>query len=251
MFEKIRSDATSFRNSFLSEASPTKVDEDYGAVLRVLLYYIWRGCYLSRSAGLSGKADPNASLISLSAYEAILGLLQLIRIGYHADAMVLARALLERIAIIGYLGENRVLIPRYFAGGFSPYKEALAWAKEKSLPNWMFIYSQFSNVVHSRIVGPAGHINNRNQIGNSFREIRKGDTTKDSDLTEVLLGGALYLLAALDPLAITLLQETKSQPFPQDPDIIKNIGINDARQFQEFLKTYISHFGGENKVTAA
>jgi hypothetical protein len=247
MFDKIRSDAVAFRDSFLSEASPTKVDEDFGAVLRVLLFYLWRGCSLSRSAGTTGKADPNASLISLSAYEAILGFLQLARIGYHADAIVVGRALLERIAIVGYLGENRDLIPRYVAGGFTPYKEALDWAKKKSLPNWMFLYGQFSTVVHSRIVGPAGHLNNRTTIGNAFREVRKGDTAKDSDFTEVLLGLVMYSLAALDPLAISLLQDNQSQPFPTDPDMFQKIGINDLRQFQEFLRLFISHYEVKNE----
>ncbi len=160
MLNKIRSDAVAFRESFLSETSPTMVDRDYGAVLRVILFYIWRGCSFSRKAGLTGKTDPSASLISLSAYEATLGIIQLIRIGYHADAIVLIRALLERIAIVGWLGENRPLLSRYFSGELKPYKEAFTWAKKKPLPNWVSLYSTFSDVAHSRIVGPAGHINN-------------------------------------------------------------------------------------------
>lgn len=116
----LRSDAVTFRHSFLSEASPTRIDRVYGAVLRVILFYLWRGCSLSRIAGITGKTDPSAALISLSAYEATLGVVQLTRMGYHADAIVLARALMERIAIVGYLGENRTLMPRYFAGELTP-----------------------------------------------------------------------------------------------------------------------------------
>ncbi|MCJ7584354.1 MAG: hypothetical protein MUO30_06250 [Anaerolineales bacterium] len=238
----IRSNAVTFRDSFLSETSPTRIDRDYGAVLRVILFYLWRGCSLSRTAGITGKTDPSAALISLSAYEAILGVVQLTRMGYHADAIVLGRALMERISIVGYLGENRTLIPRYFAGGFTPYKEALAWAKKKSLPNWMILYSIFSGVVHSRIVGPAGHINNRTHIGNAFREVRKGDTTNDPDMTEELLGLALYSLVALDPLALSLIQDNGSQPFPTDSDIIQKIGINDIKQFQDFLQDLIKRY---------
>ncbi len=242
MFTEIRSDAMKFRDSFLSEASPTTVDRDYGAVLRVILFYLWRGCSLTRKAGITGKTDASAALISLSAYEAILGLIQLIRIGYVVDAIVLGRALMERIAIIGYLGENRSLIPRYFAGGFTPFKEALAWAKHKSIPNWMFLYGLFSGVVHSRIVGPAGHINNRTHIGNAFREVRNGDTAKDSDMTAEALGIALYSLSALDPFAFTLIQDNTTQPFPNDTDIAIEISIDDVILFRDFLQNFIKRY---------
>jgi len=242
MNKGIRSEAVSFRDSFLSEASPTRVDKGYGAVLRVILFYLWRGCSLSRIAGITGKAEPSAALISLSSYEAILGVVQFIRMGYHADAIVLGRALLERIAIVGYLGENRALIPRYFAGKLTPYKEALAWAKKKSQPNWMILYSICSDVVHSRIVGPAGHINNQTDIGKAFREVRVGDPADDPDLTEELLGIALYSLIALDPLAFKLIQDNDSQPFPTDLDSAQKIGLKDLGEFLDFLQGFIKRY---------
>src|SRR4030042_6042672 len=96
-----------FRESFFAEASSTKADIEYSAVLHVLLYYLWRGCSLSREAGITGKTAPKASLITQSTYEAALAILQLIRVGYHADAATLLRALMERIALIGYIGEKR------------------------------------------------------------------------------------------------------------------------------------------------
>jgi hypothetical protein len=133
MYNDIRPNAVTFRDSFLSETSPTRIDRDYGAVLRVVLFYLWRGCSLSRTAGQTVKTDPSAALISLSAYEATLGIIQLIRIGYHADAIVLGRALMERIAIVGYLSENRTLLPRYFAGGFTPYKEDPSMGKKREI----------------------------------------------------------------------------------------------------------------------
>jgi hypothetical protein len=242
MYDDIRSDAVKFRNSFLSEISPMKIDQNYSAVLHVVLYYLWRGCSLSRTAGITGKSNPNAALLSLSSYEAILGVIQLTRIGYQADALVLGRALLERIAIVGYLGENRSLLSRYFAGGFTPYKEALAWAKKKPLENWMFLYSTFSGITHSRIVGPAGHINNRTPIGNAFREVRPGDTTNDTDMTDVLLGFALFSLIVLDPLALNLIEDKHTHPFPQDLDLIQNIGINDVLNMRKFLQDYIKRY---------
>ena len=114
--------------------------------------------------------------------------------------------------------------------------------KKKPLPNWMFLYSTFSGVVHSRIVGPAGHINNRTPIGNAFREVHKGDTVNDPDMTEELLGLALYSLMALDPLALSLIQDYSSQSFPTDPEIVQNIDINDLQKFLDFLQTFLKRY---------
>ncbi|MBA4419528.1 MAG: hypothetical protein C0391_00055 [Anaerolinea sp.] len=247
MYQNIRSDSIAFRDSFISEISLTSVDNDYGAVIRILLFYIWRGCSLSRKAGISGKADPQASLISLSGYEALLAIIQLIRIGYQADAITLLRSLMERIAIIGYLGENRELIPRYFSGKLSPFSEATRWAKQKPISNWMILYSTFSKVVHSKIEGPAGHIHNRNTIGNAFRLKDEMDSAKDADMTEELICGAIYSLMALDPLALILLQDNNTKPYPNDPDIIHNIGHEDLNKTYDFLKSFIERYEKPSK----
>ncbi|MBE3142677.1 MAG: hypothetical protein IMZ61_01970 [Planctomycetes bacterium] len=247
MEQDIRTNPIAFRDSFLSEVSSSRVDKDYGAVLRVLLYYLWRGCSLSREAGITGKTDPKASLISQSAYEAILSIIQLIRIGYQVDAATLLRALMERIAIIGYLAENRDFIPRYFEGKLAPYKEALSWAKKKSLPNWMILYSTLSGVAHSRIEGPAGHINNRTTIGKAFRQIPNRDPTKDSDMTEELLGLTVYSLLALDSFALGLIQNSNNKPFSNDPDIVHHVDLNDVKEFHNFLQRLIDRYGKYSK----
>jgi hypothetical protein len=192
-------------------------------------------------SGLRGKTEPNAALLSLSAYESILGFLQLIRIGYHADAIVLARAVMERIAIVGYLSENRELIPRYHSGKLSPYKDALAWARKKPLSNWMILYNALSDVTHSRIVGPAGHIYNRTSISNAFRESERA-LSKDADMTEELLGLVLYSLIALDPLAIALIEDNETQPFPNTTALIENLTFGDIQEFTTFLKRFVARY---------
>jgi hypothetical protein len=242
MPNNILSNPIAFQHSFLFEASSTRFDKKYGALLRVILYYLWRGCSLSRISGITGKADPNASLISLSAYEAVLGVIQLTRLGYQADAIILMRALMERIAIIGFLGENRSLIPRYWAGKWTPYKEALAWAKKKPLQNWMILYSALSGVVHSRIVGPAGHINNRTNIGNVFRETNNLDSVNDTGMLEELLGLVFYSLVALDPLALILIQDDSTQPFPTDSNIVAHVGLIDAKELHDFLRILVKRY---------
>jgi hypothetical protein len=235
-----------FRESFFAEASSTKADSEYSAVLHVILYYLWRGCSLSREAGITGKTDPKASLIAQSAYEAALTILQLIRIGYHADAATLLRALMERIAIIGYIGEKRHLIARYFQDELSPYKEALSWAKKKSLPNWMILYSTLSGVAHSTIMGPAAHINNCTEIGNAFR-LATEKYPSGSNMIEELLGLTVYSLLALDTLALELIQNSSVKPFPNDPGMAQNVGNKDAKEFVDFLQKLVDRYGKYSK----
>ena len=243
MNANLLTDPIAFRKSFLAEATSTKVDNEYGAVLNVLLYYLWRGCALSREAGLTGKTDPKASLIAQSAYEATLAVIQLLRVGYEADAATLLRALMERIAIVGYLGENRHLIARYFKGELSAYKEPLSWAKKKSLPNWMILHSALSGVVHSNVVGPAGHINNRTIIGNTFRLATKKYPSDAKGSIDEILSLTVYSLYALDTLALELIQNNSVKPFSHDPDIAQNLGAEDAKKFIDFLQKLIDRYG--------
>jgi hypothetical protein len=245
MNENILTNSIAFRESFLTEASSTITDDEYCAVLNVILYYIWRGCKLSRDAGLTGKTDAQASLIAQSAYEAPLAIIQLLRMGYEADAATLLRALMERIAIVGYLGENRHLITRYFKGELSPYKEALSWAKKKSLPNWMIIYGRLSGVVHSDVTGPAGHINNPTNIGNAFRLATKKYPSGTKRSIDEFLGLTVYSLCALDPLALELIQNSEVTPFPNDPDLVQYIDTNDAKEFLGFLQKLVDRYEGQ------
>lgn len=242
MKANIANNPTAFRESFLSEASRTKADEEYSAVLHVILYYLWRGCSLSRGAFFTGKCGPQESLIAQSAYEAVLGIVQLIRIGYHADAAALLRALMERIAIVGYLGENRHLIPRYFKGELSPFKEALSWAKKKSLPNWMILYGTLSGVIHSNITGPAGHINNRTEIGNAYR-LATEKYPDGSNMIEELFGLTIYSLLALDPFALELIQNDSVKPFPDVPEMSQNVGDKNSKEFIAFLQKFTDRYG--------
>lgn len=238
MKSDIEMNPLAFRESFFAEASRTKADIEFGAVINVILYYLWRGCSLSREAGITGETDPKASLLAQSAYEAALSILQLIRMGYHADAITLLRAMMERIAIIGYIGENRHLIARYSRGELSLYKVALTWAKKKSLPNWMNLYSTLSGVAHSNIVGPAGHINNRNEIGNAFRLATKKYPI-GSDIIEELLGLTVYSLIALDTFALELIQNSSVKPFPNDTGMGKYVDKKDVNKFVAFLQTFV------------
>jgi hypothetical protein len=134
MYQNIRSDSKTFRESFLSEISLTSVDNNYGAIIRVLLYYVWRGCKVSREAGVTGNANPQAALLTLSGYEEMLAIIQLIRLGYQADAITLSRSLMERIAIIGYLGENRSYYHAIFQVNFPHIRKQLSGQSRNQFP---------------------------------------------------------------------------------------------------------------------
>ena len=247
----ILSDPTVFRDTLLSETVSTSTDAAYGAVLRVLLYYIWRGCALARSAGLSRKGQANCALIALSSYKALLPILQLIRLGYHAEALVLIRALMERIALVGYLGDNRELIPKYLKGKIAPYREALAWAKRKPLQNWMLLYGVLSNVAHSHVEGVAGDIFDATTIGEAFREIPLAKPKPRPDMTAELLGFAVYALMALDPLGLSLIGEVAAQPIPNDPSMISIVGLSHAMDFKRFLESLVQrHRAGNHSGNA-
>lgn len=245
MNENIINTYSSFLQSFLAESSNPAWDDEYGSALNVLLYYIWRGCKLSREAGITGSTDAPASLIAQSAYEAYLAIIQLLRMGYEADCMTLSRALMERIAIVGYLGENRHLIARYFKGDLSPYGDALKWVKKKSSPNWMILYGHLSGVVHSNITGPAGHINNRTNIGNAFRLGTAKYPSGTKGMIDELLGLTVYSLYFLDPFALKLIQMSEVKPFPKDPEIEHNVDGNDVNGFHVFLQKLLDQYGSQ------
>ncbi len=242
MYKNIRVDPKIFCESFLSEIAQPKINVEFDPIIRILLFYIWRGCELSREAGLTGKVEPNIALLSLSCYEEFLGIIQLTRLGYQADAIILFRSLMERIAIIGYLGEKMELIPRYFSGNLNPYSEAFSWAKKKPLSNWNILYSTFSKIVHSGIEGPAGHINNRNTIGNAFRENPSKDPLNDAEMAEELIACAIYSLIALDPLAMLLILNEDVEPFSSPTDIINNVGQDEYNKMVEFLHSFIEKY---------
>lgn len=241
MTAKIATDPKAFQESFFEEISNTQINGEYDGIFRVILFYIWRGCSISQESGISGKCDPYTSLLALSSYESVLGILQLIRIGYHADALILLRVLMEKIAIVGYLGENRHDISRYVKNNNLLYKPALKWAKEKSLPNWMILYNQLSSIVHSNKVGFAAHINNHTDIGKAFRLATEKYPTA-VDVEEELLGLTVYSLLALDTLTLLFIQNTQTNPFSSDQDMINNVGIKDFKAFSDFLHKLVDQY---------
>jgi hypothetical protein len=142
-----------FRETFLASINVARADESYIGIIRIFLYYIWRGAFKATTEILQGRAQPELSLICLSCYKAVLPIIQLIRLGYAGDALMLHRALMERIAILDYLNDNPELIQKYKNGKADLNKDAMPWAKKHAPQNWMRLYGYLSNVAHSKKEG--------------------------------------------------------------------------------------------------
>lgn len=227
-----------FRNAFLAQVTDSIVDKQIEPVLRVLLYYIWRGAFESRAAVVNKHVQGDLGLLCLSAYKAFLPVLQMLRLGYWCDAMILLRALMERIALVGYLHKNRQYIPQYAAGKGGLQKKAMIWAKQQSLENWMVLYSLLSNVTHSRLEGPAGHLLDQTSIGAAFRLDLTSSPEGGADMTDDLCAGIVYALLALDPILVEIIDYKSLAIFPIDPDVLIYLSKDDLVSFQDFLQKY-------------
>ena len=231
-----------FSSAVLGQVSDSPVDRESAPVLCVLLYYFWRGAFESRAAVVTEQVEANLGLLSLSVYQAFLPIVQMIRLGYPADTLVLLRALMERIALLGYLHNNRQLVAKYVAGVKSLEKEAMRWAKEQPLQNWMRLYGLLSNVAHSRMVGPAGHLLAENPIGEAFRSDLTPKPADGADMTAELLAGVAYALAAADPIACEIIDYKSLDPFPSDKDSLAYLSKEDVLEFGGFLQRFYDKY---------
>jgi hypothetical protein len=150
--------------------------------------------------------------------------------------MILLRALMERIALVGYLHKNRQYIPQYAAGKGSLQKNAMTWAKQQSLENWMRLYSLLSNVTHSRLVGAAGHLLDQTSIGVAFRSDLTPSPEDGVDMADVLSVGIVYALGALDPFLADILNYRNLAVFPGDSDSLVYLSTDDFKNFLDFLQ---------------
>lgn len=238
----IVTDPIAFRKAFLTQVNPSFVDEKYAAMFRVILYFVWRGAFRSRAAVVLDHVQTDLGYLCLSAYLAFLPYLQMTRMGYPTDALVLLRAHMERIALVGYLNANRGEIGKYVAGHGNLQKKAMAWAKAETPENWMILYGIFSNVAHSKIIGPAGHIFSDNEIGIAFRQDLSPDPEKGADFAEILIAGALYSIASLDPFTSTILGPDKFVPFLNDPEIVNYVRREDLEEFLAFAQSWVEEY---------
>jgi hypothetical protein len=231
-----------FRKAVLDQTSSSHIDKLYAGTLRVLLYLVWKGAFNSRAALVENQVDIDLGILCLSTYKAFIPIIQMIRLGYPSDAIILLRALMERIALLGYLNADRTLIPKYVEGDNHIRKDAMAWAKSNSLQNWMYLYSYLSNVAHSKPEGSAGHLFEDNDIGRAFREDLSESSKDGPKLTDELLGLVCYALLAADPIAVEILATRKFTAFAEDKKILMFINTADLKDFRDFLLRFIDKY---------
>lgn len=223
-----------FRDAFFTNVQNRSLDEPYNGVISVLLYYIWRGLFNSVATVTKGEGNPDIVLTCISTYKAFLPLIHLTRMGYTGDTLILLRSLMERIALLGYLNENPDVFGKYKAGKLKLPDEALNWAKQRNLPNWMRLYSLLSNLAHQRQEGVAGSIFDENSIGDAIRYMLPSSKPTPS-LTDETLALLWFGITATDSIAENVLFVKDFPVYSKDEDIKKHVGKNDLQSFEIFL----------------
>ncbi len=230
-----------FRESLLNSIPTTRVDESYKGVINVLIYFVWRGAFTTTGEIIQARAHPDLGLICLSCYKAFLPIIQLTRLGYPGDVLVLMRALMERIAILDYLHAYPDLVQNYKNGKGNLNKQAMPWAKNHAPQNWMHLYSYMTSVAHSKREGVASHIFDENEIGEAFLYMLPHSKINQG-MTEELLSLICYAIGALDPIAGKVLNLDNFQIFPLDSSLNKYIDSKDQKYFQNFLMRFVAKY---------
>ena len=223
-----------FRNAFFIDVQNRSLDESYTGVICVLLYYIWRGLYYSVTKVIKGDRNPDLVLTCISTYKAFLPLIHLTRMGYTGDTLILLRSLMERIALLGYLNEHPNTLGKYKAGKLNLPDEALNWAKQSNLPNWMRLYSLLSSLAHQQRVGVAGSIFDENSIGDAIRYMLPSSKPTPS-LTDETLALLWFGITATDSIAESVLSTMDFQVYSKDEDIRKHVSKDELQNFEVFL----------------
>lgn len=230
-----------FRDAFLDLSSGSQLTKEQIGTINVLLYYVWRGLYNSVTRVIKSEGKPDLVLICIATYKSFLPLIQLIRLGYTGDLFSLMRSQMERIALMGYLNENQNLLGKYKEGKLKLPDEAIKWAKDNSLPNWVRLYSLLSNIAHQRQEGIGGSIFDENKIGDAIRYMLPSSKPKPS-LTNEALTLVLFGVIATDPIAASILS---SQDFPQhqnDEKIKESVDTEDLMNFTYFLQNFVAKY---------
>ena len=232
-----------FRDQFLSQLQYSCLDEAQQVALRVSLYYVWRGLFHSRAALALNLVKEGVGILCFSTFKALLPIIQLIRLGHFSAAMILLRALWERIALLGYLEQNPDQIERYMADEAKVLKFARKWASSDSPANWMQLYGFLSKVAHPHLDGTAANILDGNPMTHAFRKDLHQPSGEQPSLSNELLAFVLYSLMAIDPIAVNLLHKRQMLPMLQDSELMLYVSPEDLRTFQSYVTDLVSLAG--------
>lgn len=228
-----------FRRVFLAQTVTSDIDDEYESVLRIFLYYIWQGINETKIAMLQDRLRMDLGNLCVASFISLLPVIQCLRLGFPSDAMILLRALMERIALLGYLQKKPDLIEKYCNGDHKIQSDAMAWAKNNSLENWMRLYSALSNIAHPKIEGVAGYILSENPFSSSFR-LNMPPTETDSDgIDAEVLAAVLYGVMAIDSIMADIIGNEHTPFLQPDRDLLQYISKNDLLEFKTFAEKLI------------
>lgn len=215
-----------FIKQVVEDTPNSELPEIFKPVVRIYLYYIWRGAFESRRKFLQNQIQSDLGLLCMASYKSLVAPIQLIRLGYSSDALILLRSSIERIALLGYLESNSNQIEKYNKGK-TLYRVANEWAKHEwekdaTTAKWNRLYGQMSKVSHSNIEGTAGHVvADQNAIGHAFRLYMKPEEEKDNaSFFEAGFIGLFFAIRVADLTAKTLFRDENFRPIPEDRDCL-------------------------------
>ena len=242
IIDEIVTNPHKFREAFLVQVTLSELDKEYGPILNVLLYYIWRGIFETRTALLKGNVQTDLGILCFATYKSFLPIIQNMRLGYPADVVILLRAMMERIALLGYLHTHPHIVPKYRSKKSNLQKDAMTWAKDQAVENWMILYSMLSNIAHARMEGIAGYMLDTNLIGDALRksmpELKKPITT----ISDELIAMVCYALFAIVPFSSDVLGQKNNSIFPDNERVMIYVEEDDLVYFQKFLVQMIEKY---------
>lgn len=235
-----------FRETFLSQITESVLNEKYDVLLKVVLYYIWRGICKNKEALVKGEIQIDLGILCMAIFMSFLPIIQNLRLGYASDAIILLRALMERIALLGYLQANPDLIVKYKIGDNKLQPDAMKWAKVHSLENWMILYSVFTNVAHAKKEAVAGYILSKNPISETFRSSIFPPKNNIAESDDEIFSMFFYALLAIDPIAAKVIGSGYIQIDQSYNELLEYLNQSELLEFRIFLGDLTSKYTKPN-----
>jgi len=240
--EKLKefSDPLSFRASFLNQVASEEFDVKYKSFINVILYFVWLGITSARKMTIQGNIDPGLGFLCLATYKSFLPIIQNLRLGYTSSTIVLLRAQMEQIALLGFLNSKPELIPKY-TNNYDLKEKGLSWMKDK-VENWAKIYSYFSSVAHPTIRSTSVQIYDNSILGNSLNASMPLMDQNEKSMSDEVIAGIVYSLFAMDNFNKSVIGRKLFDTQKNKYDLYKFDFLEDLKGLMNFLQQFITKY---------
>ena len=177
-----------------------------------------------------------------------LPIIQSTRLGYLSDAIILFRALMERISILGYLSENEDQISRYMDGKSKTEQKAMSWLKDSGDKIHMTLYGYASKVVHPYLVGMGGSLLSHNNISGSFR-LDLGANEKLGFDVDTILGLLIYSIQVIDNILSKLIPNRNITPMGEDEKMLRYFNLQEIQNFLDYLNSSLEMINQDSEIS--